>query len=59
MTNKNKERINRTSVMRGQNSQINTLKAIEQKKYLHVWSLHSATSIDAVMDHVTSICNIK
>lgn len=46
----------KTVVLKGENSKIGSLQAIEKKKYLHVWSLHLDTSNEGILSHVKEIC---
>ena len=47
----------------GKNTELKAIVATEKKKYLHVWRLHSETTLEAMIDHVKSVCgtdvNIK
>lgn len=40
----------------GNNTEIKTILATERKKHLHVWRLHPATTVEAMTNHVKSIC---
>lgn len=55
--NKKEEKIRLPSnVKKGNNTNINTIKASERKKHLHVWRLQSETSTEALTDYVKSLC---
>lgn len=40
----------------GTNKELKAIQATERKKHLHVWRLHPETSIEAITDHVKSVC---
>ncbi|KAJ8732412.1 hypothetical protein PYW07_015011 [Mythimna separata] len=40
----------------GTNKELTAIQATERKKHLHVWRLHPDTTLEAVTDHVKSIC---
>lgn len=40
----------------GKNTELKAILATERKKYLHVWRLHPETTVEAMTDHVKSIC---
>lgn len=40
----------------GTNKELQAIQATERKKHLHVWRLHPDTTLEAVNDHVKSIC---
>lgn len=43
-------------ILKGGNDQIATFKAIEKKKFLHVWSLLPDTSEETLVQHITNVC---
>lgn len=40
----------------GTNAELRAIQATERKKHLHVWRLHPETTIEAINDHVKTIC---
>lgn len=49
--------VNRLSeVKKGENKAIKSIVAVERKKHLHVWFLHPDTTVEALTDHVKSVC---
>lgn len=40
----------------GTNKELKAIQATERKKHLHVWRLHPETTIEAIADHVKSVC---
>ncbi|XP_026728490.1 uncharacterized protein LOC113494375 [Trichoplusia ni] len=44
------------SVAVGTNKELKAIQATERKKHLHVWRLHPETTIEAITDHVNSVC---
>ncbi|KAH9634692.1 hypothetical protein HF086_015565 [Spodoptera exigua] len=40
----------------GTNKELKSIQVMERKKYLHVWRLHPETTIEAITDHVKSVC---
>lgn len=40
----------------GKNTELKSILAAERKKYLHVWRLNPETTVEAMTDHIKSIC---
>lgn len=40
----------------GTNTDLKAIQATERKKHLHVWRLHPETTLEAITDHVKSVC---
>lgn len=44
------------NIQKGGNTQISSFQAVENKKFLHVWSLHPDTTEEAITEHVSKTC---
>ncbi|KAH9646011.1 hypothetical protein HF086_017540 [Spodoptera exigua] len=42
----------------GTNIELKGIQATEKKKFLHVWRLHTETTIEAITDHVRNVCGL-
>ncbi|CAB3260719.1 unnamed protein product [Arctia plantaginis] len=45
VVNRKKNKLASKIILKGENPQISSFQAVEQKKYMHVWSLHPDTSV--------------
>lgn len=53
------KRLQSKEIVRGQNTSITQIQAIERLKYLHVWRLHPETTVEKLSTYVKDVCGFE